>query len=129
MTSCKLYPDLPKEPSAPLEPQSFHLNVIRSKLEGSFKLEEKYKKKYSKFSKILDRLIWLNTSSSSLSVASGISSVVTLSTFIGLPVSIPLGAVSLAGASVSGMAHQKVPKEANKGHEGGGYCGISNICI
>ena len=37
-------------------------------------------------------------------MASGISSVVTLSTFIGLPVSIPLDAVSLAGASVSGVA-------------------------
>ena len=39
-------------------------------------------------------------SASGLSVASGISSVATLSTFIGLPVSIPLGAVSLAGSSV-----------------------------
>ena len=37
-------------------------------------------------------------------MASGISSVVMLSIFIGLPVSIPLGAVSLAGASVSGVA-------------------------
>ena len=37
-------------------------------------------------------------------MAFGMSSVATLSTFIGLPVSIPLGAVSLAGASVSGMA-------------------------
>ena len=33
----------------------------------------------------------------------GISSVVTLATFIGLPVSIPSGAVSLAGAGISGM--------------------------
>ena len=38
-----------------------------------------------------------------LSIASGISSVATLSTFISLPVSIPLGAISLAGASVSGV--------------------------
>ena len=49
-------------------------------------------------------MVWLNACSSSLSVASGISSVVTLSTFIGLPVSIPLCAVSLTGASVSGLA-------------------------
>ena len=45
----------------------------------------------------------LNACSSGLSVASGISSVATLSTFIGLPVSITLGAISLAGASVSGV--------------------------
>ena len=54
-------------------------------------------KKYSKYSKILGHLVWLNTYSSGLSIATGISSVtVTLSIFIGLPVSIPLCAVSLA---------------------------------
>ena len=65
------------------------------------KLEERYAKKYSKYSKILNRLVWLNACSSSISICTGISSVATLSTFIGLPVSIPLGAISLAGASVS----------------------------
>ena len=99
-----MHPTIPKEPSAPLEPQSFHLNVVQSKREGLLKLEEGYKKKYSKCSKILDQLVWLNACSSSLSVASGILSVATLSTFIGLPVSIPLGTVSLAGESVSGVA-------------------------
>ena len=62
-----------------------------------------YKKKYKKYTKILDRLTWLNACSSSLSIATGISSVATLSTFISLPVSIPLGAISLAGASVNGV--------------------------
>ena len=36
-------------------------------------------------------------------MATGISSVATLSTIIGLPVSIPLDAVSFAGANVSGV--------------------------
>ena len=65
---------------------------------------ERYKKKYEKYTKTLDQLVWLNACSSCLSIASGISSVATLSTFIGLPVSIQLGAVSLTGASVSGMS-------------------------
>ena len=61
-------------------------------------LEERYKKKHKKkYSKILD-------CSSDLHVASRLLSAATLSTFIGLPVSIPLGTVSLAGMSVSGMA-------------------------
>ena len=47
--------------------------------------------------------MWLNACASRLSVATGISSVATLSTFIGLPVRIPLSAVSLAGASLSGV--------------------------
>ena len=37
-----------------------------------------------------------------------------LSTFIGLPVSIPLGAVSLAGASVSGIATALTKKYQKK---------------
>ena len=104
MASYNIYPDRPKEPSAPLEPHSYHLNIIQSKQEGLLKLEERYKKKYSKYSKTLDRLVWLNTCSSSLSMASRILSVATLSTSIGLPVSIPLGVVSLAGVRVSGVA-------------------------
>ena len=49
-----------------------------------------------------------------LSVASRISRVATLSTFIGLPVSIPLGTVSLAGANVSGMAMALTKKYQKK---------------
>ena len=100
MMSYKLYPDLSKEPLALF----YHLNVVQSKQEGLLKLEVRYKKKYSKYAKTLDRLVWLNSCSSGLSVACGISSVVTLSTFIDLPVSIPLGAISLARASVSDVA-------------------------
>ena len=37
-------------------------------------------------------------------MVSGISSVAMLSIFISLPVSVPLGAVSLAGVTVNGMA-------------------------
>ena len=47
---------------------------------------------------------WSNACLSGLSVASGISSVVAFSTLIGHPVSIPLGAISLVGVSVSGVA-------------------------
>ena len=78
------------------------------------KLEERYKKKYKKYTKILDRLTWLNACSSSLSVASGISSVATLSTFISLPVSIPLGVISLAGASLRGVATALTKKYQKK---------------
>ena len=78
------------------------------------KLEERYKKKCKKYTKILDRLTWLTACSSGLSAATGILSVATLSTFIGLPVSIPLGAVSLAGASVSGVSTALTKKYQKK---------------
>ena len=63
----------------------------------------KVQKKYKKYTKILDQLTWLNSCSSSLNIASGTLSVATLSTFVGFSVSIPLGAVSLAGVSISGL--------------------------
>ena len=51
----------------------------------------------------MNRLTWLNTCSSGISVATGISSVATFATFIGLPVSISLGAASLTGVIASGI--------------------------
>ena len=58
----------------------------------------------------------LNACSSSLSVAFGISSVVTLSTytFVGLPVSIPPGAISLTGVSASGITSALTKKYQKK---------------
>ena len=56
-----------------------------------------------KYAKTLNHLVALNACASRISMASGISSIATLSTFIGLPVSIPLGAISLAGVSLGGV--------------------------
>ena len=113
MANYKLYPTLPTESLAPLDPQSYHLDVVQGKPQELLRLEERYKKKHEKYSKTSDRLTWLNLCSSGLGVASGISSVATLSTFISLPVSIPLDIVSLAGASISSVAAvltKEVPK-------------------
>ena len=98
MTDYKLYPNLP--PSAPPEnPQvAYHLSVIQAKRQGLMAKEQMFKKKYEKYTKILNQLTWLNACLSSLSIATGISSVATFATFVGLPVSISLGAASLTGA-------------------------------
>ena len=47
-------------------------------------------------------------------MSSEISSVATLATFIGLPVSIPLGAISLAGAGISGVSTALTKKYQKK---------------
>ena len=100
MTEYKTYSNLPTAPPQ----ENYHWDIIQSKRQGLLKLEENYKKKYKKYAKILDQLIWLNASSSGITLASGISSVAIMSTFIGLSVSIPLAAVSLTGAGISGVA-------------------------
>ena len=74
-----------------------------------------YKGKYEKYTKTLNRLVALNACASGLSVVTtGISSLVTSSTFIGLPMSIPLGEVSLAGANVSGVTTALTKKHQKK---------------
>ena len=103
MTDYKLYPDLP--PLAPPEnPQvAYHLSVIQAKMQGLKNKEQMLKQKYEKCTKILNRLTWLNACSSGISIATGISSVATFATFVGLPVSVVLGAASMTGAIASGI--------------------------
>ena len=103
MTDYKLYPNLP--PSAPPEnPQvAYHLSIIQAKMQGLKNKEQKFKQKYKKYTKILNRLTWLNACSSRISIATEISSLATFATFVGLPVTTVLGAASLTGAIASGI--------------------------
>ena len=114
MTDYKLYPNLP--PSAPPEnPQvAYHLSIIQVKQRGLKNKEQMFKQKYEKYTKILNRLTWLNACSSGISVATGISSVATFATFVGLPVSISLGAASLTGAIASGIISTLTKKYQKK---------------
>ena len=110
----KLYPNLP--PSAPPEnPQvACHLSIIQAKMQGLKNKEQMFKQKYEKYTKILNRLTWLNACLSRISVATGISSVATFATFVGLPVSISLGAASLTRAIASGIISMLTKKYQKK---------------
>ena len=113
MTEYKLYPNLPSAP--PENPQvAYHLSVIQAKQRGLMAKEQMFKQKYEKYTKILNQLTWLNDCSSGISVATGISSVATFATFVGLPVSISLGAASLAGAIASGIISTPTKKYQKK---------------
>ena len=102
MTDYELYPNLPSAP--PENPQvAYHLSVIQAKMQGLKNKKQMFKQKYEKYNKILKRLTWLNACSSRISVATGISSVATFATFIGLPVSMALGAASMTGVIASGI--------------------------
>ena len=102
MTDYKLYPNLPLAP--PENPHvAYNLSVIQAKQRGLKNKEQMFKQKYEKYTKILNRLTWLNACSCGISVTTGISSVATSATFIRLPVSMALGAASLTGAIASGI--------------------------
>ena len=103
MTSYNTYPILPSAlPEAPLQ-AGYHLKVVQARRRGLIDKEKMFKKKCKKYNKILNRLMWLNTCLSGISVATGITGVATFATFIGIPVSTALGAASLTGAIVSGI--------------------------
>ena len=113
MTEYKLYPSLSSAP--PENPQVvYHLSVIQTKMQGLKNKEQMFKQKYQKYTKILNRLTWLNACSSGISVATGISSVATFATFVGLPVSISLGAASLTRAIASGIISMLTKKYQKK---------------
>ena len=83
MTEYKLYPNLPSAPlDVPLQ-VGYHLSIAQAKRRVFIDKEAMFKKKYKKYNRILNRLMWLNACSSGISVATGISSVATFATFIG----------------------------------------------
>ena len=109
----KLYPNLPSAP--PENPQvAYHLSVIQAKMQGLKNEEQVFKQKYEKYTKILNQLTWLNACSSGISIATGKSSVATFATFVGLPVSMALGAASLTGAIASGIISMLTKKYQKK---------------
>ena len=113
MTDYKLYPNLPSAP--PENPQvAYHLSVIQAKMQGLKNKEQMSKQKYEKYTKLLNRLMWLNACSSGVSVATGISSVATFATFVGLPVSVALGVASLTGVIASGIISMLTKKYQKK---------------
>ena len=99
-------PEAPGPRSVEAPPQvAYHLKVVQAKRRGLINKEKMFKKKYEKYTKILNQLTWLNACSSGISIATGISSVATFATFatfIGIPVSAALGAASMTGAIASG---------------------------
>ena len=116
-----MYPILPSAlsigaqgppPEAPQVP--YHLSIIKANRQGLTDKEAMFKKKHKKCNKILNRLTWLNACLSGISIATGISSVATFTTFIGLPVSIPLGAASLTGMIASGIISALTKKYQQK---------------
>ena len=113
MTDYKFYPNLPSAPPENLQ-VVYHLSVIQAKVQGLKNKEQMFKKKYEKYTKILNGLTWLNACSSGISVATGISSVATFATFVRIPVSMALGVASMTGVIASGIISMPTEKHQKK---------------
>ena len=121
MTDYKLYPNLPLAPpplvghSGSENPQvAYHPSVIQAKQRGLKNKEQMFKQKYEKYTKMLNRLTWLNACSSGISIATGISGVATFATFVRLPVIMALGAASMTGVIAGGIISMLTKKYQKK---------------
>ena len=114
MTDYKLYPPIPSAPPDAPPQVGYHLNMVQAKRRGLIAKEAMFETKYEKYSKILNRLTWLNACLSGISIATGIFSIATFATFIGIPVSAALGAASMTGVIASGIVSVQTKKYQQK---------------
>lgn len=110
----EIYPKLPTAPEYSSEQDKFNTNTVNSQLGELRKLRDKFNTKYEKYNKTLHRLVLLNASATALTVASGIGSVVTGATLIGIPASVGLGAVALSGTIFTGSVMALIKRYRSK---------------
>ena len=96
-----LYPRLP---SAPLMSQeSFNIETIRKYHTDIMDLKNKYHEKQRKYKNAYNKLLDASTGASSAGVISGISTIGTAFTVVGIPISASLGVVSTVSTCVGGI--------------------------
>ena len=127
--SFKVYPKLPAAPEDSSEQDKFNASVVNSELEELIKLKDKFNTKYEKYIKVIERLMLLNASSSSLTIGSSISSIATAATIVGIPVSAGLGGVVLAGSISAGLTTALVKKYQKKLNKVTKLCDIVTSAI
>ena len=94
----------PKIPSAPLTSQeSFNIETIRKYHSDITDLKNKYHEQQRKYKNACNKLLHASTSASSVGVISGISTIGTAFTVVGIAISASLGVVSTVSTCVGGI--------------------------
>ena len=93
-----LYPQLPTAPS--MSQKSFNIEMVRKYHQDIVNLKEKYTEKQWKYKNAYNRLLHASTGASSVALASGVSTIGTSVTIVGLPVSASLAIVNTASTCV-----------------------------
>ena len=93
-----LYPQLPTAPS--MSQESFNIEMVRKYYQDIANLKEKYTEKKWKYKNAYNRLIHVSTGASSVALASGVSTIGTSVTIVGIPISASLGVVSTISTCV-----------------------------
>ena len=94
----------PKLPSAPLIGQeSFNIETVRQYYQDITDLKNKYDEKQRKYKNAYNKLLSTSMAASSVGVVSGVSTIRTAFTVVGLPISVSLGIVSTVSNGVGGI--------------------------
>ena len=93
-----LYPQLLTAPS--MSQESFNIETVRKYYQDIANLEKKYNEKQRKYKNAYNRLLHAPTGASNVGVISGVSTIGTAFTIVGLPISASLGVVSTVSACV-----------------------------
>ena len=87
-----LCPQLPTVPS--MSQESFNIEMVRKPYQDIVNLKEKYTEKQWKYKNAYNRLIHASTGASSVALFSGVSTIGTSVTLVGLPISASLAILS-----------------------------------
>ena len=93
-----LYPQLPSAPS--MSQESFNIATVRKYYQDIANLKDKYTEKQQRYKNAYNRLLHASTGASSVALASGVSTIRTSVTIVGLPISASLAIVSTVSTCV-----------------------------
>ena len=113
-----LYPKLPRAPS--MSQEIFNIDTVRKYYQDITDIKNKYQEKQAKYKNAYNRLLHASTGASAFGVVSGVSTIGTAFTVIGLPISASLGIVSTVSTCVGAsllLSSKKYKKKLLKCYE------------
>ena len=113
-----LYPQLPTAPS--MSQESFNIEMVRKYHQDIANLKAKYTEKQRKYKNAYTRLLHASTGASSFALTSGVSTIGTSVTVVGLPISTSLAIVSTVSTCVGAcllLTSRKYKKKLLKCYE------------
>ena len=113
-----LYPQLPTTP--PISQESFNIEMVRKYYQDIANLKEKCAERKRRYGGAYNRLLHASTGASSVALASGVSTIRTSVTIVGLPVSASLAIVSTVSTCVGAcllLTSKKYKKKLSKCYE------------
>ena len=100
--------------------ESFNIEMVRKYYQDIVNLKERYTEKQWKYKNAYNRLIHASTGASSVTLTSGVSTIRTSVTIVGIPISVSLGVVSTISTCVGAcllLTSKKYKKKLLKCYE------------